>query len=645
MTTPLRINSLLNSLLRSLLIPKLTVLCLAANLGVPGLAQKTVAAESSGFSVSGVVVNATTGVPVVRCTLTLLPDVTVRTPGRRLRTDASLTADTDEHGRFSVEVPSAGAWSIFATARGYVGELYQQHQGFASAVVLSPDHPAYDFTFKLRPFASVTGVVVDEAGEPVRHANLQLMSIVDPEQRRSPERILPQANFRSSAQTDDRGMYEMTGVFPGSYRLSVQAQPWYAAASQTQRRFAGNISAPSPDPSLDVVYPLTWFPGADDPSTAEEINLHSGDTREADFQLRPIASLHLRILLPPSTEENNPNNGRGGIQRQQFYPQVTRVDANGGVLFQPVAVSMDGQGQMDVSGLAPGTYQVRMQNAGGQQPPHLIRVTAGSVETLDMSGGTEPTSEITLRMDGIAGLDPNVDAQLQSGAPQVNFIDVETRQVVLTSNTGRDFRGRDMRGTGLIGGQPPPGKPTARPPGNAQTRRGPEREGEGQREKPAPPALHLAPGRYEVVLSNEPNLYLTGISAKGTPPPAVEGRYVTLGAGHSTLTLHIAAGRATLRGIATLDGKPCVGALALLVPAGLEDPASLTILRRDQTNTDGSYDLADVLPGQYILIVVDRGWEINWSDSATLRQYLTGGIPLDLKASANITQDITAQRP
>ena len=116
-------------------------------------------------------------------------------------------------------------------------------------------------------------------------------------------------------------------------------------------------------------------------------------------------------------------------------------------------------------------------------------------------------------------------------------------------------------------------------------------------------------------------------------------------AGASTLTVHTASGRATLTGVATFQDKPPVAALVLLVPTTIDDPNSLRILRRDQTNTDGSFDLADVIPGQYILVVIDHGWEINWSDPSTLRGYLTQGVPVDLASGANAKQNISAQAP
>ena len=60
------------------------------------------------------------------------------------------------------------------------------------------------------------------------------------------------------------------------------------------------------DPSLDFAYPVTWFPGVSDPSLAETIVLHAGDTRQADFHLVPIPSIHMRIVTPPRVN-NGPN--------------------------------------------------------------------------------------------------------------------------------------------------------------------------------------------------------------------------------------------------------------------------------------------------------------------------------------------------
>ena len=85
--------------------------------------------------------------------------------------------------------------------------------------------------------------------------------------------------------------------------------------------------------------------------------------------------------------------------------------------------------------------------------------------------------------------------------------------------------------------------------------------------------------------------------------------------------------------------------MVLLVPAGLDNPGSFTAVVRDQTNTDGSFELPNVIPGQYILIVIEHGWNVNWSDPSTLRRYLMQGVPLDVRVAANIKQDVDAQAP
>src|SRR6185503_13338081 len=123
------------------------------------------------------------------------------------------------------------------------------------------------------------------------------------------------------------------------------------------------------------------------------------------------------------------------------------------------------------------------------------------------------------------------------------------------------------------------------------------------------------------------------------------GRFVTVPSGDSILNLHVAEGRATVTGFAAIQGKASIGAMVLLIPATLGDPAGLNIIRRDQTNTDGSFDLNDVLPGEYILIAIDHGWQVNWRDPSTLRGYMMHGVPLDLTSSASVKENIEAQAP
>ena len=564
---------------------RFSVLTLALICGPAAISQTS----ASHYRITGTVVNSTSGTPVQHCHLTVSQNPRGRGPGNRrgAGNTATQSFDADEHGHFSISLPSAGAWHLNAAARGFVTQAYEEHQQFSSAIVLTATAPTIDLQFQLAPEAIVTGTVLDEAGEPVRNARMSLWTIPQQGPDMHPEPIA----IRSTAQTDDRGMYEFSNVTPGNYRITLQAQPWYAASAQ--RRFGPpSTDAPQVDPSLDVAYPLTWFPGVDDPSLAETLTLQGGDTHQADFHLVPIPSIHLHVVSP-LTEQSN---GRPS----PIFPVVARIGPGGNNFgFTPVTMSVDSRGQIDIGGLAPGLYQIRMQGQGmDNRASSLVEVSPGSTHTLEI-GAPSDMANIALHFDGID------DTQTDENAVQVQLINTETGDAI-----------SDANGEG---------------PANPR-----------QRRQSADRTIQALPGSYEVVLRSRQDIYLTGITIASAE---VKGRIVKVHAGDSVMTLHVSSGRATVSGVATLAGKPATGAMVLLVPASLGDPNGLTIMRRDQTNTDGSFELSDVIPGQYILTAIDHGWQVNWSDPATLRGYLLRGVPVDVTPSATMKQKIEAQSP
>jgi len=553
----------------------------------------------SPYAITGVVINSVGGDPVARCHLTANLIGRAGSGNRQFPAPAN-GFDCDSRGRFTVTVPSAGSWHLSANARGFVSQAFDEHQGgYSSAIVLTADAPTKEIEFRLSPEATITGVVLDEAGEPVRNAQVALQNVPPP----TPGGLQPAGNIRGGARTDDRGMYELANLAPGEYRLMVHAQPWYTANLQQSVRGNDTEGAAS-DPSLDFAYPVTWFPGVSDAAMAETIVLHAGDTRQADFHLVPIPSIHMRIVAPPRA-----NNGPNGAPIPMAFPIVQQISSGaGGPSFVQITTHFDPQGQIDVGGLTPGLYQVRLAGPNQEGRTAMVEVTANSVRTLDMTAPSRDLARITVHLDGLADMDADSDSRPgRGGGVQVTLIDTDTHRGSFSANANEGGPGR--------------------------------REG---KDPDADRVLEVPPGRYEVVLQGRQNVFLTGLTAKGAE---TAGRYVTVGAGDSTLTVHVASGRASLSGVATMDGKPLVGAMILLVPITIEDRNSITMLRQDQTNTDGSYDLANIIPGQYILVAIDHGWQINWGDASTLRRYLMEGVPVDLKSSAIVKQTVTAVAP
>src|SRR5450756_1025972 len=197
--------------------------------------------------------------------------------------------------------------------------------------------------FKIAPNATIRGTVLDEGNEAVRQAQVSVYVIprdtVEGDQT---------AAVRAGAMTDDRGHYEIADLAPGDYRLSVQARPWYASGAQPRGMIGG---AAHTDPALDVVYPVTWFPGAIDEAAASTITVQPGEVREASVQLNPMPSIHVRMPPPLVTASADP------AKRNIRYPQIQRISSGGN--FNPTSVTTDANGQVEFGGLAPGLYRIQ----------------------------------------------------------------------------------------------------------------------------------------------------------------------------------------------------------------------------------------------------------------------------------------------
>src|SRR5207247_2091502 len=82
------------------------------------------------------------------------------------------------------------------------------------------------------------------------------------------------------------------------------------------------------------------------------------------------------------------------------------------------------------------------------------------------------------------------------------------------------------------------------------------------------------------------------------------------------------------------DDKPIDGVMVVLVP---EDPEhNLVLFRRDQSDSDGSFNLAGILPGKYAVIAIENGWALDWNAPGVLQKYLAAGEPVQVAPNAKI---------
>src|SRR5690348_4583400 len=228
----------------------------------PQPAQPQAPASLSSFRINGRVIDAITGLPLAHASVSINVSAS---PGARVPPDSSRTEFTDPEGRFVFADVLPGKYSLSAHHRGYFPQMYQQHENFTTAIVVGPGLDSENLTFGLRPSASISGEVRDESDDPVRRAMVMLFreNLVGGRRRTS--------SF-GQRQTDDQGHYHFAHLAPGTYFVSVSARPWYAQhnirhrMSQDNRNVqeADSSSFSEQDQALDVVYPVMFFPDAND---------------------------------------------------------------------------------------------------------------------------------------------------------------------------------------------------------------------------------------------------------------------------------------------------------------------------------------------------------------------------------------------
>ena len=358
----------------------------------------------------GRVLDAGTGAPVAGAVVTIqgffdasgqaVPGV----PRTREVQEASLPRNsmTNGDGYFVFrDLPSA-RYAISALAFGYVSNLYPMH-----VVEVHDSSKPADVVLRLAKYAAITGTVVDERGEPIVGAQVNAL------QRSTMAGALVLRRQSSvSASTDDRGVYRLAELPPGSYLVGVLAAPATITASVAARidavasnpqaafelrrelmslpptattgqgvRIGGSVLqrpgpalAPSPDGRV-LAYPTTFAPGTANVADATIVTLGSGEERSGvDFPLRALPTVRV-------------SGGITGPAGPIANLAVRLVPPNGADLLDgdPAGVAMtltDDAGAFTFVGITPGTYRLKAWAVAWERPIPNAPVPLWASQTL-----------------------------------------------------------------------------------------------------------------------------------------------------------------------------------------------------------------------------------------------------------------------
>jgi hypothetical protein len=538
--------------------------------------QRKPAAPASDFRIAGTVVDSTSRQPLAHAHVSIFP------VGAREAISTTITADD---GRFTFGGLAAGKYALAAQCHGYVGGRLNQHETFATSVIVGPAIDSGSVIFPLPPESILTGTITDEFGDTVRGAMVKLFQeSVIAGTRRTRQRIISMA--------DDQGRYSFTHLPAGKYFVGVSAQPWYAQRPQLNAgtttvaeedslstSTSSSVPAQKPVPveeppsHLDVAYPQTFFGGATEAAGATAIVLGNGESVAADVSLHPVPALHIRISV------DNP-------QGTNFYPMLSQQGFDGAALPTRTESMQIAPGVIQLVGIVPGHYSMKINKGGGFQ-------TLDEQE-LDFSGSGAmevPAAEAFIPLTA------TVRIEAPATLPREAVVYLDGKDSV------RTFFERISD------------------------------KGEAEFKQVIPP------GSYEVSLQNAERIFIKSLSATGA---VLTGRTLQIkGGGPVKLSVVAAQGEGEITGVALRDGKPVAGAMVVLVPA---DPANNHVLfRRFQSDSDGTFTLANVVPGRYTLLAIENGWDQEWMNPDVLKKFTAQGEPVMVEVKGKYSVKVNVQ--
>jgi hypothetical protein len=553
--------------------PRLLALVLFALALQPAQAQTT-------YRIAGTIVSAVDKHPLQRASIQIND---VDNP-KQIQTTTS-----DEYGRFAFSKVPAGNFELQGTATNYLTTLYDEHDGFSTGIITGAGVDTESLILKLQPESTIGGTVVNEAAEPVEDATVRLFL---QSHAFGDGRLVP----AGTANTDDRGRFELPHLKAGTYFLAVSASPWYAvhpappqsdppparilssrAGQQQQQRARVGGIADGVDPTLDVAYSTEFYPGTNDSAHAQPIVLRGGDSPELHFQLAPQQAVS--ITIP-----------RGKLKPgEPDVPPQLRMSIFGHLEMPPPSVMQQFSTQTIIAGLAPCDYILsdprNPNQAHGGTPLHLAERNTEATPTSD--SGLAHVHVIVRSADG-------------SAAPSDLWVG-------LIHPHSADMVSSEANEKGEVSLDAPPGDYFFQVEGGGKV---------------------LFP--RQILSGDEP------VSSASLHFAADDSRF---------FNLTYVEGTHTLKGFARTDGKGFAGAFILLFPTS--EAADPHIFFRQQSDLDGSFDIKGLAPGAYTLLAIDGGWDLDWQHNNALARFLPAaqkiGVPDSAEKIHYLTQPLAVQ--
>jgi len=224
-------------------------------------------------------------------------------------------ARTDVNGEYRIANVPAGNYLVAPLAPAFVNVDDDQR-----LLIVNKGETIEHVDFALTRGAAITGKVLDADGRPVVEQDVQLFPVTNNVTGRIPP--------SGQAQTDDRGVYRIYGLRPGSYKVGA-GQSDDGAYGGNQGAFYKRIYHPSTsDPAQATVIELSEGGEATnvDITLGRTVNTFTATGRMIDEAGQPVANVTYGVVqyITPNHTASNSNgaatNSRGEFKLDNLLP-------------------------------------------------------------------------------------------------------------------------------------------------------------------------------------------------------------------------------------------------------------------------------------------------------------------------------------
>lgn len=585
----------------------------------------------------GVVIDAADERPV--------PNAEVKLTGALPGAPASVVL-ADNDGRFVFMGLPKGSFTITATKPGYAEGAYGRLRplGLTQVIALNENERLADLRVPLFKFATVTGRVTDEAGEPVVGVMVRILQRAIVAGR---EKLTPGVSIK----TDDRGIYRIASLTPGEYAVAVPATQVTAPDSIIDlrtSRFQGPLSPQDTDFMRDIsfsggndalvalenyrqtrvgmqslasvsargraavapgrsgggrihLYPTQYHPAANTAATASTITLRSGEER---------VGVDIQLALAPTSLVSGTVRGPDGPSRAVLTLVPESDDFSSDTGFETATSMSDTTGKFTFIGVPEGRYRLRAILA-------QVPATGASRGAPPPPAPIDPTKPVPTPVPDLGGFTLSAMQTITVGSADVN-------DLALTLRPGHRFAGRAQ----FEGARAQPTPDLVRrmsatfDPADARPLLGTTIFRGQFDERGRLLSYQVPPGRYYVRINNPP----AGWSLKSAMFAGADVSNVplSLDADATSLVVTFTDRPASLSGrVQNAAGAVDTAATVLVLPSDstgwMDYGAFPRRMRAIRVDREGQYRTDGLPAGEYLVVAVRDEVTANWQDPRVLR--------------------------